>query len=243
MESEIENCTSLDELFDVWEKEEIHKGKEFVRDGFVCKKEWDSSEYKKILFVLKEAYGDVEDGSITKWLKDCKNLPQMWKRVVEWAYGINNTNESYIGEFPSILFNEEGTSTEAAKKLLKSIAIINLKKSNGQSLSNKKEINLYAKNDSEFLKKQIQLISPDIIVCGFTLDALDKYVYGKEIKKNKCDDWFYNTCKITNRETIVIDYYHPAAWSTKIEDWGDPEVRYHKLAECYQQALLSKIKE
>ncbi|MDE5859152.1 MAG: hypothetical protein K2H23_01985, partial [Oscillospiraceae bacterium] len=59
----------------------------------------------------------------------------------------------------------------------------------------------------------------------------------------KCDDWFYNTKKITGRDIIVIDYYHPSAWSTKIEDWKDPEIRYYKLAECYQKSLLSKIKK
>ncbi|MDE7290016.1 MAG: hypothetical protein K2N71_11045, partial [Oscillospiraceae bacterium] len=113
MGSEIENCTSLDDLFDKWENQKNHDSKTFVRDGFVNEDVWNSSEYKKILFVLKEAYGNDEYGSITKWLEDCKNLPPMWKRVVEWAYGINNTNESHIGEFPSTLFNEEGTSTEA----------------------------------------------------------------------------------------------------------------------------------
>ncbi len=239
MRSEIEKCESLDKLFELWQEEEIHKGKVFVSDGFVDENVWNSSEYKKILFVLKEAYGNIKNGSITDWLAEREKHPKMWKRVIEWIYGINNTNENYIGEFPSDLFDDKkGTSTEVAVKLLKSIAIMNLKKSDGKSHTDMSELNKYAKTDSEFLKKQIEFISPDIIVCGSTLTALDNGLYNGQIKKKKKnDDWFYYANIFPDRETLIIDYYHPAARR------GNKRKKYNRLTECYQKALLSKIKK
>ena len=213
---------------------------------------------KKILFILKEAYlerdkdGEVKNNckhDVRAWLSDevgFYNLlndkyKNFWRRIVEWTYCINETDTTKITPFPSDLF--EKTNKKVAADFANSIAIMNLKKSDGKTVSNKKDIRQYVKNDSEFIKRQIELISPDIIVCGHILDILDKNVYNSEIKSRKCDDWFYNTKKMTGRNTIVIDYYHPSAWSTKIKNWIDPEVRYYKLAECYQKALISKVKK
>ena len=255
MRDDIESCKSLDELFNRWEKQENHDCETFVRDGFVSGK-WGSK--KKILFILKEAYlkrdkdGKVENGEhdMRDWLSNEEGFYDLldgkyknfWRRIVEWTYCINETNATKIAPFPSDLFKK--TNKKVAADFANSIAIMTLKKSNGKTVSNSKDLRQYVKNDRKFIKRQIELISPDIIVvCGNILDMLDKNVYNSEIKNLKCDDWFYNTKKITGSDIIVIDYYHPSSWSTKIKDWKDPETRYYKLAECYQKALLSKIKK
>ena len=254
MRSDIESCESLDDLFNRWEKQENHDYETFVRDGFISSK-WGSK--KKILFILKEAYlkrdkdGKVEncEHDVRDWLSNEEGFYDLldgkyknfWRRIVEWTYCINETDTTKIAPFPSDLF--EKTNKKVAADFANSIAIMNLKKSDGKTVSNKKDIRQYVKNDSEFIKRQIELISPDIIVCGHILDILDKNVYNSEIKSRKCDDWFYNTKKMIGRNTIVIDYYHPSAWSTKIKNWIDPEVRYYKRAECYQKALISEVKK
>lgn len=256
MREDIESCKTLDELFDIWQNGENHDIKTFVRDGIV-KFGWGSK--KKILFILKEAYlkkdenGEVQDckHDVRDWLSDEKGFCELlnskyknvWRRIVEWTYCINETNETKIASFPSDLF--EGENKRVVTDLINSVAVINLKKSSGKAVSDPSELNKYSNDDREFIQKQIELISPDIIVCGFTLDFLDKNVYDKEIKSKpgKNDDWFYYTKKISDKEILIIDFYHPAARKTKIENWENPETRYCKLAECYQKALLSKIKK
>lgn len=232
MREDIEKCKTLDELFKIWKKEEIHKDKVFVSDGIVNPDVWNSSEYKKILFILKEAYGNKNnDWSLTKWLVECEKHPKMWKRIVEWTYGINYTTASEIKEYYPSIYDEN-------KELIKSIAVMNLKKSNGKSHTDMSELGEYAKADSDFIKQQIKLISPNVIVCGYTLSTLDKNVYDGKIKYDKnCDDWFYFTNEFTGKETLVIDYYHPAARK------GNKRKKYNRLAECCQKALLSKIKK
>ncbi len=70
----VKACTTLDELFEVWKtkssetitykKDKIitidHSKNIFITDGIVNKAWWENNKGKRILFVLKEAYGSDE---------------------------------------------------------------------------------------------------------------------------------------------------------------------------------------
>lgn len=186
---------------------------------------------KKIMFILKEAYNDKKTPwSLTDWLRDRDNYPSMWKRVAEWAYAIQNTDIKNIANPKDIA----DFDNDKIKSIINKIAVINIKKSNGGKISNIKEINLYAKEDKDELTKQIEMIDPDIIVCGYTIEALD-ILYDNKIKKDVGINYYgsYVTEAIGNRERIVLDYYHPAnRWPRYIN--------FYAIAHVYQEALKIK---
>lgn len=241
----IADCKTEKELFELWKSKEpvtthyldrkrkieciINHGNLFISDGIVNNDVWGQCGKKKILFVLKEAYGGNSDWSLTERLKKCSPWSSIWKRVVEWTYGIQNTTKSEIARYipEQIDMGEENP-------YLNQIAVINLKKSGGRSSSNYGEIEAYACSDAKEIKKQISMIAPDIIICGATFGALNK-VYGKMIRPEgaHCDNWYYFTNVIGKREVLVIDYYHPANHYPAL-------VNYYAITNIYQQALLEK---
>ena len=60
--------------------------------------------------------------------------------------------------------------------LLSRIAVVNIKKSSGAKSSDMKDIMSYAEWDKDFLKEQIELIKPTVIVCGGTYEML-RHIY------------------------------------------------------------------
>ena len=250
--STVKECTSLEELFEIWKnKPVIHKSyydktkkqdviveidhsNVFISDGPIDISTWNNrSTGKHILFLLKEAYGESEDWSLNDWLKRTGPSTNLWYRVVEWTYGISNTSKDEIARYSpgEISFDRvDGMPNE----WLKQIAIVNIKKSGGRSSSDYEEIMLYAEADKEELLKEIELIDPDIIVCGATASNLDFLLDGT-LKEKPCDNWYYYTSYLGNRERLVIDYYHPANRYPAM-------LNYYGIANIYQQALIEKEK-
>ena len=201
----------------------------FISDGIVNETVWNSQDGKKILYVLKEAYGENEDWKLTEWLLQTKPSTSIWKRVIEWTYGIQHTNPERIAKYAPDIY-------ERNLNLFNNIAVVNLKKSSGKSSSNYGEIEAYALADKAEIKKQLSIIAPDIIVCGATFRALN-HVYDDKIRPEGtwCDNWFYDTDIISDKKTLVIDYYHPANHYPSL-------VNYYAITNIYQQALLNSIR-
>lgn len=238
---DIKSCKTEEELMALWKTKEpvtvrykdgntekavyINHKNVFISDGIVNNDIWNNQPGKKILYVLKEAYGGNKDWPLTELLRERPSSP-IWKRVIEWTYGIQNTNENLIAKYSPDIY-ERNTS------LFNNIAVVNLKKSNGKPSSSYGEIKAYALADSMEIKKQLSIIAPDIIVCGAAFDALN-HVYSEEIRPNgiHCDNWFYYTNVITGSRTLVIDYYHPANYYPAL-------LNYYAVTNIYQQALLS----
>lgn len=104
-ERKIEESSSLDELFKIWKTKkpdgEInHIHNYFIADGIVNPVVWKSGEKKKILFILKEAYGtDWETNTLATWLKNVHPKDRMWKRIARMVYGIENTTAKSIQRY------------------------------------------------------------------------------------------------------------------------------------------------
>ncbi len=99
-------------------------------------------------------------------------------------------------------------------------------------------INKYAESDRAFLKRQIELIDPTVIICGYTIKSLNIILYNTKKKgvknyKKPHKDWHYST-KINDKNVIVLDFYHPANWLAGGDLWN-----YSKITEIYQKALQS----
>ena len=166
-------CKTERELLELWKTKEpvtrsyVDKKQEktvsinhknvFISDGIVNEAVWNNQIGKKILYVLKEAYGENEDWNLTEWLRHAKPSSSIWKRTIEWTYGIQNTTESKTAKYSPDIY-------EHHTELFNHIAVVNLKKSGGKSSSDYGEIEAYALADKEEIKKQLRLIVQIIIL-------------------------------------------------------------------------------
>lgn len=222
----------LELLFESWKKKEKHLGKIFNSDGIICEEEWKKQD-KKILFILKEAYHRdikiVNDYDLAEDLCNNGLWKNIWKRVAEWSCGLVKTTSNYTEPYRSL--NEA-----EANSYLKKVAVINIKKSDGKSKSDYNEIIQYAEYDAEEILREIEIINPDIIVCGYTIGPLNAtlkkmdptFVPFKYNKKATSENYHY-----VWKNRIVIDYYHPAARYPAL-------MSYYGLMGCYRDALKNK---
>lgn len=246
----VKNCQSLDELFALWKSKPVatefyfdddkktdvevvvDHSDVFISDGPVCPEIWNAEAAgTKIAFILKEAYGEEADWSLSEWLRKTGPKSNIWYRVVEWVYGLKNTTCEKIARYtPENISFEK--SEDKPNEWLSQIAVVNLKKSGGKSSSDEGEIKAYAKADKEEIIRELEILDPDVIVCGGTAGALDSICDGR-IKAKHCDNWYYYSDVIGSRERLFIDYYHPANRYPAL-------LNYYGLVNIYQQALIEK---
>ena len=189
-----------EELFDEWKKERPG----FVGDGIVQLDNYLESDFK-ILYLLKEVNGG-KNWDLRDLLKKGERKPT-WDNIALWTFGINNLSKNYLWAELKELRSKEFR----IEQLLK-IAAINLKKESGSHTANNKIIWGYAKEDQLFLKKQIELYDPKIIVCCGTPtgDILKKVNLVEEFDKWKLSFWGVRY-HVSEQNIIIISYCHPEA--------------------------------
>jgi len=247
------SCHNLEELFDIWKKKSQsgvltyndehsehqlvidHNQNGFIADGLICPEEW-SRRKPKILFVLKEAYCDrATEYNLCDEL--CNDGPwgSVWNRCAEWSYGI--TESSAASPIPAYA----NLNRELANKYLRRVAVLNLKKSDGLSSSSLSEIEKYAEYDRAEIKREIEIINPDIIICGYVFSILQNCVYEKslmgsgEFADKWNNNWYYWTTAMTGRPTLVIDFYHSANHFPAV-------LNYYALTGIYYQAIRDQAR-
>ena len=176
----------------------------FVLDGVVVPEKWFQQKVRP-LFVLKEAYSSKkEDWDETEWLSGnyhTKIYSKTFKCILQWTYIIEKK------ELPTKIDYKWDNG------LFKTIALMNIKKYGGRNPSDNNNLKNHAQQHAQQIIKQIELIQPTIIVCGYTCWLLD-IAYAncnqKIIRENKNQNYSYNKI-ISNKEVQIIDFYHPAA--------------------------------
>lgn len=189
----------LDNLFIEWKQKHAERGyQRFICDGIVDE-EWWLKEHKvpKICFFLKEARTQEENYILTDDLRRYEPW-KLWQRVAIWTQAIQS---AYAQAVP---YNHEALKKNS-HNAIKQIAVCNVKKSDGTNISNDDDLKKFAIMDKEELKRELILINPDIIVCGYTLGCLEK-VLDDELEIDPTWDTMYGFWK----DKLVIDYYHPA---------------------------------
>lgn len=231
---------SIEELFNKWKAKQSGENEycwhdsgiskeSFTKDGIVCEEIWDelkNNKKKRVLYLLREANGNsskeinnailVDDGRF--WFQDCVNDEKnnlgksIFKRIVEMQKVINEYENKPRAE------------------VLKEVAYMNINKRGGHSYVDWKILNNYAKEYSAFIKREIELINPDVIVCCGTYWTLIDQICGKyeaeewEEDKNyeyqnleiRCEDKELKKLEIQHDEDLpikvrVINMYHPSA--------------------------------
>lgn len=209
-----------------WRNKHIEKGYgKFIYDGIVDLEEWAKSS-KKVCFFLKEAYlkSDSEYGDLCEWLKD-GNVKRMWHTVSDWVFALNKIEVSLIPSYNEIDDNES--------ERIKTISVVNIKKSEGYSNSKNDNLISFVEEDARFIKQQIEDIAPKIIVCGNTTYFFQIAV-GNEFKGFEIN---YDQLNLKGffwaGDTLIIDFCHPA---NRFDRMG----KYYAFAALYQQALKEK---
>ena len=159
----------------------------------------------KLLWILKESSNTI-GGNSRECCLNVKDYSPYWQNtfanIMCVAYGILDGDKDYT-EIPPINKNE---CTIGDSIVLDEIAIININKSGGGKITLPGKLNREYKRAGvkEFLLKQIEFISPDIIINShgvyqFFLDQTD----GNEIKKIHAEEY------AANNNRLIIWTGHP----------------------------------
>jgi len=199
----------LDVLFKEWQEAMGVEGKRFVRDGIIHESTFETQS-PKILFLGKDPHDKSVEADWDfreEWPKDPK-----WKharQIKRWAYGILNG-------FP----DWEVAANPPENTLLK-VACMNVKKTGGGSSSTYEDVVHHANTFGDHIRRQVEIISPDIIIGGLRGYDLWSTLYGKPVALQMVEGvgvFRWNDAK-------VLDFYHPS----------------NQLPHSMQYALLSRI--
>lgn len=182
-------------LFDVW----LNQVEGFIPDG--C-----ANPYKyccapvKLLFVLKEVNGG-KNWDLRTFMKNGARK-RTWNVVARWTENIFNLNNNYL--WHDFLDGND----DRRNRMLSQICAINLKKTPGKFVANSNEIKDAVVYNKAFLKKQLELYKPDIIILCGTEEFYKILIENQpQWKMTSRGIWYY----IDKNDTIVIDYLHPEA--------------------------------
>lgn len=198
MKDELNNIDCHDTLLDVWENNFPTDKWHFNRDGIISPEHWNNADVK-VLFILKETNGAKQNvvSAITRALTARKSgwwKGKVLRRVGRWAYGLIN----YSGEVPA--FKE---AKMYGKEASWSIAYVNMRKTAGGARTNKKSFDTHVKEYAPYIRRQVELIKPNIVVLGGTFGPFKKHVFPN----------LEHVCSRIHRHNSIlfINAYHPAA--------------------------------
>lgn len=197
------------ELFNRWISQRDYVS--FTFDGV-----FDEETYKnqdiKILYILKEADWPEYQGNLNlkEYLLSEKSSSywKTWNNIARWTKGIVEG-----GDYPRKVSKKDKTFW------MKRVSFIELKKEVGGACSKTDEIAEYAKRDKEFIKQQIEIYCPDIIICcgrgnGKNADLL----YYEVFDKSSLSDWQqplteynynYYYVDLSGKKVPVVSFVHP----------------------------------
>ncbi len=196
----------LADLFQRWQNSnpDFNKdGNRFTIDGIINFEKWGKA-FPKILFLLKENFSEDWD-PIDGINPNNNNVFSL--NIARWWYIINS-----LYKYPHIMPDIENVDLP---NLIDDISIVELKKLNeGKNISKNSDLKYFAIKDKEFIKEEIDLIDPNIVICANLGDIYGDNIYDdpweKIISDSKCHCYKHN-----NR--LVIDMYHPSTRSYKRE--------------------------
>jgi hypothetical protein len=198
-----------------------HSNRQFISDGAIDPVRWGNK--RKVLFLLKEAYDndvDRQDWDLCEAIREKWKGPKykIWHLVAKWCYGIQEAGE----KFPSLL-QVESASPEHLKEAFLSAAVVNIKKSDGSSKSDMDDLRWFYERDKDVLKKQVELLAPEIIICGYTWDIV-RELWSDAKRVERCD-LVWDIPGLGK----AVDFWHPANQYPNL-------LNYHCLLSVLSQA-------
>lgn len=175
----------LDKLFEEWKKTDSQEfGSDshfaFSKDGIICSDEYGKNN-PKLLFIAKEPNAGGVYNSDIFWIKNF--LTDKSQKKSRFSNRIVMMSNCYY-------------NTDLGYDVLRKISYMNLKKTAGNSRCNYNNLKKYCANEErrKFIKREIDILSPDLIVCC-----------GNDVNKILCEYIFNNN---VNYESICVK--HPS---------------------------------
>jgi len=198
----VDTHEKLDELISQWARRHLHQGRCFIKDGIIDADRWKTTA-PKVLALLKEGR---HEGLSTSWdlreyiRKDIRENGRLTgpalKNTSYWCYAIHHVARGRLRGFPV------GTAAlDQAVELFLSSALVNIKKSGGKAQSSFAELAEYARADGDLLRQQIELIDPDIVICGYT------WPHVKHLWPEAKNAAFEGVWRVGRR--VFLDFWHP----------------------------------
>lgn len=201
---------------------------DFIYDGATYPTQWLSSPWR-IMCLLKEAHGGGQWNHAKGIYNDNGLLrvggsanQALHYRMVEWLYAV----ESTLMGAPFNIDSDRAEDYKHARITMLRSAWVNIKKANGVAYSDNNDLRAVVKRDADFLKRQLKLLSPRIIVCGRTFGLVRDTLFPASQKITGAA-FSYSTAD----GVIIMDYYHPAR---------KPRYSYWQLAEEIKRILAAK---
>lgn len=198
----------------------------FVADGVVDEQAYISSS-RRLLFVLKEV-NDPDGGEwdLREFIRQ-GGRPQTWNNITCWVEGIRNISV----DIPWT--DLEQVDEERRQKTLRSVAVINLKKSPGGYTADAGALYKVADEDKLFLNRQFSLYEPDIVVC---CGSITSDVFHSLVDFSTEPDWKSTSREVWYHEYLpgkyVIRYTHPEA---RVAD----NLLYYGLVDAVREILMN----
>lgn len=197
---------SYESLLDEIASRSHHQGNRFVRDGILDEERWASAP-RKILFLLREAYekrrrpeGFDQREKIRDWGKP---KGKTLRAIANWAFAAHRGTSSHIPVIVSVNKPERSEACLAS-------AIVNVKKSGGESRSDLNQVAKFCELDADKIREQIEMINPEIIICGGTWAEASRFIWRDDEKH----EVYARTYSV--RDRFVFDFWHPANQFPKV---------------------------
>lgn len=156
----------LEALFTGWKAARGY-GSEFAHDGALDPAAY-LAEVPRILFILKEPSTSNYQlaGGLLGWLKSPgAKYGSTWNVLARWA--------GYLLGDPIPTVSSGKRLRQQALARLRRVAVLNLKKVGPRRRTDHLELAAHAAYDSEFIREQIQILRPDVIVgCGVAAELV-----------------------------------------------------------------------
>ena len=184
-------------LFAKWRTNIGPKGA-FIEDGVVDERQF-LQEPCRFVFVLKEA-NQMGKTSLTDFLSNGApgNGGHTWNPVCRWL----------TGEKTRVF------SPDERKDILRRIAVMNLKKEDGGSVTDMRKLEEVVKRDSGFIKSQMEIYAQHVpvafICCGpWLLSMISQHVYDNASIEREAPIPFMKP--FVGREVYFVAFNHPNA--------------------------------
>ena len=219
-----EGILSLKDLFEKWkdqhENECFENYKKYYESGYIPKETFfpdgivdeNNSDVNKILFIAKES-ATFEKEYTEEKCKEIAENPEFWLQNVVCGTGDGTKFSSRLAMLINAYNNKNYEDVDKTPESLKNCSFMNLNKRGGYTYCNKKTLNGYVNTYSNYIKREIEIINPDIIVCCGNLvkHLLDKFVFengNKEVVIAGPEV----TVSVADKEVKVVTIYHPSCY-------------------------------
>lgn len=194
---ETKNIKTLDELFKNWKEAHINESEKSCESTFPLNRNGQSPEFPK----FKESF--CTDGYIT----DASN----YNGVLIVCRESNVSRNEIMGEYKDFFAMKDSENNmtvyyDFIKKVLnklnmncsdknaKKCAYMNLNKRGGYGSTNSKRLANYVVEYKEFIEREIEILKPEIIICGGTYGTVKELELPEAIKIYDCYHPAYKKC-------------------------------------------------